>query len=337
MRADRLLTILLLLQANRRVTAQKLAKRLEVSERTIYRDIEALSAAGVPVYAERGPGGGCALLGEYRSGLTGLNEGDVRTLLLSGVPGPLADLGLDKALEAALLKLLAALPSSRRPEVERARQRLHLDAAAWNAPDMEEIPHLRAIQEAVWQDRTLRLSYRRKDWQVVERVVEPLGLVAKASIWYLVGRVNGQQRVYRVSRVQAATLTEETFERPADFDLAAYWADWLAGFRGALAAYPVTARFAAEAIPAIPHVFGEAAHALIEQAGPPDTNGRITLQLTFESLEVACAMLLGFGPLVEVLEPLDLRGRIIQQAESIVAFYRQREAAQYQGTSPTAG
>lgn len=335
MRADRLLTILLLLQANRRVTAQKLAKRLEVSERTIYRDIEALSAAGVPVYAERGPGGGCTLLGEYRSGLTGLNEGDVRTLLLSGVPGPLADLGLDKALEAALLKLLAALPSARRPEVERARQRLHLDAAAWNAPDVEETPHLRTIQEAVWQDRKLRLSYRRKDWEVVERVVEPLGLVAKASIWYLVGRVDGQQRVYRVSRVQAVTLTEETFERPADFDLAAYWAEWLAGFRGALAIYPVTARFAPEAIPAIPHVFGEAAHALIEQAGPPDREGRITLQLTFESGAVACSMLLGFGPLVEVLEPPELRQRVIQQAENIVAFYRQ--APQYEGTSPTNG
>ena len=335
MRADRLLTILLLLQANRRITAQKLAKRLEVSERTIYRDIEALSAAGVPVYAERGPGGGCALLGEYRSGLTGLNEGDVRTLLLSGVPGPLADLGLDKALEAALLKLLAALPSARRPEVERARQRLHLDSAAWNAPDAEEIPHLRAMQEAVWQDRTLRLSYRRKDWDVVERVVEPLGLVAKASIWYLVGRVNGQQRVYRVSRVQAATLTEETFERPKNFDLAAYWAEWLAGFRGALAIYPVTARFAPEAIPTIPHVFGEAAHALIEQAGAPDREGRITLQLTFENGVVACSMLLGFGPLVEVLEPPELRQRVIQQAENIVAFYRQ--APQYEGTSPTNG
>ena len=322
MRADRLLTILLLLQANRRITAQKLAKRLEVSERTIYRDIEALSAAGVPVYAERGPGGGCALLGEYRSGLTGLNEGDVRTLLLSGVPGPLADLGLDKALEAALLKLLAALPSAGRPEVERARQRLHLDAAAWNAPDVEEIPHLHAIQEAVWQDRKVRLSYRRKDWKAVERVVEPLGLVAKASIWYLVGRVDGQQRVYRVSRVQAVTLTEETFERPEDFDLAAYWAEWLAGFRGELATYAATARFAPEAIPAIPHVFGEAAHTLIEQAGPPDIEGRITLQLTFENREVACGRLLSFGQSVEVLEPPELRQRVIQQAENIVAFYR---------------
>ncbi len=130
MRADRLLSMLLLLQANRRITAQKLAEKLEVSERTIYRDLEALSAAGVPVYAERGPGGGCTLLGDYRTTLTGLNEADVRTLLLSGVPRPLADLGLDKALEVALLKLLAALPSARRPDAERARGRLHLDAAA---------------------------------------------------------------------------------------------------------------------------------------------------------------------------------------------------------------
>jgi predicted DNA-binding transcriptional regulator YafY len=318
--------MLLLLQANRRVTAQKLAEKLEVSERTIYRDLEALSAAGVPVYAERGPGGGCTLLGDYRTTLTGLNEADVRTLLLSGVPRPLADLGLDKALEAALLKLLAALPSAHRPDAERARQRLHLDAAAWSAPDIEEIPHLRTLQEAVWQDRKVLLHYRTRSRVTSERLVEPLGLVAKASVWYLVGRVAGEMRVYRVSRVQAVVLTDETFERPADFDLAAYWRDWCAQFRATFTQYPAVLRVAPEAIPILSHYFGEAAQALLDHSDPPDADGWVTLRPTFETIEGACSMALGLGAWVEVLEPAELRERVIQQAASVLAFYAQRQA-----------
>lgn len=324
MRADRLLSILLLLQANRRITAQKLAARLEVSERTIYRDLEALSVAGVPVYAERGPGGGCALLGEYRTSLTGLNEADVRALLLSGVPRPLADLGLDRALEAAMLKLVVALPSARRPDAERARQRLHLDAAAWNNPGTEDVPHLRALQEAVWQERKVRLTYRRNDQMVVERLVNPLGLVAKTSIWYLVGMVEDGIRAYRVSRVQSASLTDEPFERPAGFDLAAYWADWCAQFRASLSHYPVTLRIAPDGIPILPQIFGERTRALIARANPPDAEGWITLCLTFETIDVACSVVLGLGTLVEVLEPPELRERVVAQAASVVAFYAEK-------------
>jgi predicted DNA-binding transcriptional regulator YafY len=324
MRADRLLSMLLLLQANRRLTAQKLAEKLEVSERTIYRDLEALSAAGVPVYAERGPGGGCALLGEYRTTLTGLNEADVRTLLLSGVPRPLADLGLDKALEVALLKLVAALPSARRSDAEQARQRLHLDAAAWNTPAIDETPHLRILQEAIWQERKVRLSYRTRSRVVNERLVEPLGLVAKTNVWYLVSRKEGEMRVYRVSRMQSAVMTDEPFERPADFDLAAYWADWCARFRATLRQYPTVLRFAPEAIPILPHFFGEGAHALIDEADPPDAQGWFTLRPTFESIEAACGMALNLGIRVEVLEPAELRERVIEQAANVVAFYARK-------------
>ncbi|HEY7350537.1 MAG TPA: transcriptional regulator [Ktedonobacterales bacterium] len=324
MRADRLLSMLLLLQANRRVTAQKLAEKLEVSERTIYRDLEALSAAGIPVYAERGPGGGCTLLGEYRTTLTGLNESDVRTLLLSGVPRPLADLGLDKALEVALLKLLAALPSARRPDAEGARQRLHLDAAAWSAPEVEEVPHLRILQEAVWQERKVRLSYRTRSRVVNERLVEPLGLVAKTHVWYLVSRIAGEMRVYRLSRMQSVELTDETFERPDDFDLAAYWVDWCARLRATFTHYPAVLRLAPEAMPILPHFFGEGAHALLDQGGPPDADGWVTLHPTFETIEEACSMALGLGDWVEVLEPAELRERVIRQAASVVAFYAQR-------------
>ncbi len=324
MRASRLLSLLLLLQANRRITAQKLAEKLEVSERTIYRDLEALSAAGIPVYAERGPGGGCGLLGDYRTTLTGLNEADVRTLLLSGVPRPLADLGLDKALEAALLKLLAALPSAHRSDAEQARQRLHLDAAAWNTPVMETMPHLRILQEAIWQERKVRLCYRTRSRVVNERLVEPLGLVAKTNVWYLVSRKEGEMRVYRVSRMQSVALTDEAFERPAHFDLAAYWADWCARFRATFTQYPAVLRVAPEAIPLLSHYFGEGAHALLDQGEPPDAEGWVTVRPTFETIEAACSMALGLGAWVEVLEPAELRERIMRQAASVLAFYEQR-------------
>ena len=194
MRADRLLSILMYLQARGRMTAYELAEELEVSERTIYRDLEALHAAGVPVLAERGPGGGCQLPEEYKVSLTGLTENEVRGLFLSPVSGPLADLGMGKALEAAMLKLSAALPSTHRRDVERMRQRVLVDTAQWFRPS-EPVPYLPLLQEAVWQDRTLRFTYRRADGVHVKRTLDPYALVAKSSIWYLVGAAVDHARI----------------------------------------------------------------------------------------------------------------------------------------------
>ncbi len=207
MRADRLLSILLLLQTRGRITAGRLAEMLEVSERTIYRDLDALSAAGIPVYAERGPGGGCALTDGYRTNLTGLTETEIRTLFVPGVHGPLADLGLGRVLEDALLKLMAALPSVHRHDAQRVRQRLLLDAAGWFRGE-EPVPYLHTVQEAIWQDRALMLTYRRPDGVNTERLVDPYGLVAKASIWYLVAldRAAAEMRVFRVSRITEAAV-----------------------------------------------------------------------------------------------------------------------------------
>jgi predicted DNA-binding transcriptional regulator YafY len=171
----------MLLQTRKKVTAQTLAKRLEVSERTIYRDLEALSSAGIPVYAERGPRGGWSLLEDYRVNLNRLTESEVNTLFMSGAAGPLTDLGLGKAREDALLKLLAALPSVYRSNAERARQRIHLDAASWFHRG-EEVPYVPLVQEAVWNDRRLRLTYQRGDNELIERGVDRYGLVAKASV-----------------------------------------------------------------------------------------------------------------------------------------------------------
>ncbi len=320
MRADRLLILLLLLQTRGRVTAQTLAKRLEVSERTIYRDLEALSLAGVPVYAERGPGGGWKLLDDYRTNLTRLTETEVNTLFMSGVAGPMADLGLGKAGEDALLKLLAALPTVYRNNAERARQRIHLDAAGWFRRE-EEVPYLQVVQEAVWNDRRLRLTYLRSGVDLVERLVDPYGLVAKASVWYLVASSAREMRVYRVSRIQAVEMTEERFDRPTDFDLRTFWAQWSAEFETGLLRYPVTLRVAPDAISTLPHVLGDWVQTLIKQAGPADADGWITLSLLFEGLPEARSRLFGLGTVIEILEPQELRDSLADFAARIATFY----------------
>ncbi|MDQ2717979.1 MAG: YafY family transcriptional regulator [Chloroflexota bacterium] len=322
MRADRLLSMLMVLQIKGHATAHELAERLEVSERTIYRDLEALSSAGVPVYTERGPGGGCVLAEGYRTNLTGLTESEVRTLFMSGVPALLANLELGRSLEAALLKLLATLPTSHRSGAEHARQRIHLDPVAWGRAE-EEVPHMRAIQEGIWQDRRLLLTYRKGDGSIVERLIDPLGLVAKASIWYLVGTVAGQMRVFRVSRTQDARLTDEPSQRPQDFDLPAFWKQWSHDFEASWPRYPVTFRADPRMLPSLPQMYGEGMHEIIKRAGPADKDGWVTLHMTFESLEMARGSMLSLGTWVEVLSPQELREHVIDFARGIVEFYEQ--------------
>ena len=320
MRADRLLSLLMLLQARGRITAEKLAEELEVSVRTIYRDIEALSIAGVPVYTERGPGGGCALMDTYRTDLTGLTKDEVRALFMLRIPAPLAELGVSQELKAALLKLAAALPADRRQDEERVRQRIHLDSVEWFQAK-EPVPHLRTIQQAVWEDRRLHLSYHLPFETQVGRLVNPYGLVAKASVWYLVCARDSHIRVHRVSHVLDARLTDESFERPADFDLATYWNAWCAEVEENRPTYPVTVRVAPDLVPFLARYFGDGIRDVTGRAGPPDAGGRITLTLPFETLEAARERILGFGRAMEVLEPQALRESVLDFATQIVALY----------------
>ncbi len=323
MRADRLLSLLMLLQTRGRMTAQELAEELETSVRTIYRDMDALSTAGVPVYAERGPGGGCALLDSYRTNLTGLTEDEVRALFMLSIPAPLAELGVSQELKAALLKLSAALPAARRHDESHVRQRIHLDWAGWHQPE-EPVPHLQTIHQAVWQDRRLRITYSLEmplSMKQFERLVDPYGLVAKAGIWHLACAGDGRMRVLRVSQILDVHITGERFQRPADFDLAAFWEHWCARQEENRPSYFVTARVSPIIIPFLPHYFGEPIHAAIALAGPPDAEGWMTLTLSFENARAARERILSFGSAVEVLEPEPLRKSIIDFATQIVAFY----------------
>ena len=331
MRADRLLSILLLLQVNTRLTARALAERLEVSERTILRDMEALGAAGVPVTAERGTGGGWGLLQEYRTDLTGLNAAETRSLFLVPSSRLLADLGMGRDADAALIKLRAALSARSRRDVELTRERLHVDGAGWYQSG-EAFPLLPALQEAVWQERQVQMEYQRADGTTLGRLVNPLGLVAKGSVWYLVAESEGSLRSYRVSRVQAVCLTDLPCIRPPDFDLAAFWEQSVAELKANVPRYPATLRVAPDLLARL----RRSRPPQVEREDEPDEAGWTTLSVIFEVEEEACDFILRLGAGAEVLEPACLRARVRQIAESIVAVYSP-QAAQSPDQAPSGG
>lgn len=322
MRADRLLSLLMLLQTRGRMTAADLAAELEASQRTVYRDLDALSAAGIPVYAERGPGGGCALLDSYRTTLTGLTPLETRALFMLSVPAPLAELGVSQELRAALLKLSAAVPADRRPAEASARTRIHLDSIWW-FQEKEPVPHLATVQEALWADRLLQLTlvYRAIHEVELQRVGAPYGLVAKTSVWYLVWHDGDRVRADPVSTIADARVLDKAFERPADFDLVAFWQEWCHQVEADRPSYPVVARVAPDFAPFLARHFGRGVREAIAAAGPPDQEGWITVTLPYENVYEARGQLLSFGRGVEVLQPEALRRTVLDFARQTVALY----------------
>lgn len=319
MRASRLVALLLLLQARGGQTAAELARELEVSERTIHRDVEALSAAGVPIYAERGPHGGIRLVDGYRTRLTGMTPDEAEALFLSGLPGPAAELGLGTVVTAARLKVLAALPPELRARASRLVERFHLDASGWFQVG-EAVPHLAELADAVWETERLEVEYERGDKRVV-RLLEPLGLVLKAGVWYLVGRTEGQARTYRVSRVRNVTRTGERFERPDGFDLAAFWTESSAAYERDVPRLEVVVRVEPARVGLLRARVGERAFADAERLDGEDPDGWLRLRLWLEWPEEAPGMLLGVGPYLEVVEPLELRERVARLAQRVMERY----------------
>jgi predicted DNA-binding transcriptional regulator YafY len=318
MRADRLVSLVLLLQARGRLPARALAAELEVSVRTVYRDIAALNTAGVPVVTESGPNGGCWLLDGYRFPLRGLSAEEASALLVLGVPAAVAELGLADALAAAQRKISV---TSGNGDQEPAL--IHLDMPRW-FHGAEHVPHLPALASAVRERRQLRLGYRRgDDGPETTRVVNPLGLVNKGGIWYLVAAAAGrdQPTVYRAGRVVSALVLVDTFARPPGFDLAAFWADWSASFQSSRPKVEVRLRASAAALAAFPEVFGDVGRQVVGAAGPPDAAGFSTVTLTFEHETAAVQRLAGFGGQVEVLSPASVRTRLVATARQLLEVY----------------
>jgi predicted DNA-binding transcriptional regulator YafY len=345
-RAARLISLVLLLQSRGTMTAPEIARELEVSERTVYRDVLALGAAGVPVYADRGRTGGYRLLGGYRTRLTGLTREEAEALFLAGLPGPAGDMGLADAVAAAELKVLAALPPALRDAPARAGQRFHLDVPGWFR-DADPPPLLAELAGAVWQDRVVELRYRRAG-QEVTRVVQPYGLVLKNGVWYLVGRVDGGYRTYRVDRVLSVAVRDDRFDRDGDFDLGGHWRAAAGEFLRGMLAERVTLRLSPTGVRLLRHLVEPfAAEVALADAvpesgpgtspgGPPDGDGSdpagsggdgsggrgwVVTRLPVESIEVAYTVLLAFGPEAEVLAPPRLRAMLADAAGRLGRLY----------------
>ncbi len=313
MKADRLIALLLLLQSRRQCSARVLAEQLEVSERTIYRDVDALGAAGIPVYAERGPSGGIVLADGYRRALTNFSEDEVRALFVSGM-SPLADLGLERGLSRALEKLHGALADVHQRAAEKSRARIHLDQRRWNQPEPPR-PLLTTLRRAVWDDRRLRIRYEDRNKTPSTRTIDPFGLVSKAGVWYLIARYNDEMRSFRVERIRAAEELQERFERPADFDLERYWTDSSARFaevsRGADCI--VTLRARNDALDRITYYW---------PAEIVEKKHRVSLvRVTFPGREVALFALLAWSEVATLVEPAELRELIAQRARQALKRY----------------
>ena len=319
MRASRLLSIMMLLQAKGRMSAETLAHELEVSVRTIYRDIDQLSAAGVPVYADLGRNGGFALLDGWRTRLTGLTAPEARALFLSGLPGPAGELGLGDEVAAAELKLLAALPADWQGEAQRMASRFHLDPKGWfHAGPKPEF--LKLVAEAVWSEKRIVITY--DSWtQVSERLVEPLGLVLKGGIWYLVGRRETGLRTYRLSQIQALTLTGEIFERPKDFDLPSHWREATAAFEREVYIGVARVRATRIGISRLKDISGAIKDAIDAQPLAFDAEGWALLDVPIEEEKWATREMTRAGAEVEVLEPATLRERMAEIAKRLARAY----------------
>ncbi len=314
MRADRLISIVLLLQANGRMTAETLASRLECSQRTILRDMDALSSAGVPVIAERGTGGGWRLIDGYETKLTGLTPAEIRSLFLARPPALLAELGIKEAADAAWLKLRAALPVGVREQAEFVRQRLLIDSRNWR-DSAESLTSLPVLLEALWTGQRLKFLYEKADGEASEREVDPLGLVARANRWYLVAARGDERRTYRVSRIQSAQLLPERCSRPEKFDLAAYWEASTNRFREHLPRYDATFLVTEHILPWVCY----RPWRVVEQV--PAGNHRYRVALRFDAPEEARQFALGLGSELEVLEPQELRDYVIATSQAVLAAY----------------
>ncbi|OLT13950.1 transcriptional regulator [Pseudonocardia sp. CNS-139] len=332
MRASRLVTLLFTLQRRRGATAAELARELEVSERTVYRDVAALSAAGVPLWTEPGRGGGIRLVDNWRTRLDGLTAQEAAAIFAVGAPQVLAELGMSAALAGAQAKLLATLPAELRDHARTVAERFHLDAPGWfHTP--QQVTHLAAVAEAVWEQRTLRVTYRRRTdtggrqpaepagWvDQVERTIEPLGLVLKAGTWYVAARGRDTVLTYRVDRITRAEPTGDAFDRPAGFDLAEWWAGAAGRFEAKMLRTSVRLRLGPRGLRMLPRVADpDAGLRAVAHAGPPDAEGWRAVELDVEDVTVAAGQLTALAGEVEALDPPELRAALAANGAALAA------------------
>lgn len=313
MRADRLLAMAMLLQSRGKMTATALADELGVSRRTILRDVEALSFAGIPIYTDGGHGGGIALDENYRTSLTGLKESEIRALFVSGSSSLLHDIGMGEAAESTLRKLSAALPERHQPAVEHVRQRIHIDPVWW-WHDSQPLPFWADLQQAVFEDRPIRVVYEHYNGEVVERVLEPYSLVAKASHWYVIARRDDEFRIYRASRFHGVTLLDTHFQRDESFDLGTFWNERLREFTDTLAEFTFTLRLHSSRL-TFARWLTPGRCQIIEPAGE---DGWLTARFHLEAMDLAKMLVFGLGTDAVVLDPPELQQAVLDTARQLL-------------------
>jgi len=318
MRASRLLSTLILLQIHGRVSARALAERFEVSKRTIYRDIDELSAAGVPVYAERGAAGGFALLDGWQTKLTGMTGEEAEAILLSSLPATAADLGLGDTAATARLKLFAAMPAQSSAAAQRVADRFHFDPVPWHRRPAPRRDDLRLLARAVWECRRLRLTY--DSWTgPKQRTLEPLGIVLKAGEYYFMALRRGRPAIHKLDYARDLVLLDEGFDRPPDFELAAAWRDALDTFEASLRRDVARLRVGASAMARLGSLNADMAEPIL--AAVPDKAGWREVEVPIESIAFAAGQLLGFGAAIEVLSPDTLRAELKARAAAVAELY----------------
>lgn len=315
MRADRLLTILLLLQNRGKMTSRELANTLEVSERTVFRDMEALSASGVPVFAERGREGGWMLTEGYRTSLTGMKPKEIASLLLSADVSLLSDLSIHEDFSSAVRKLEAASSPQTSSPAAYLSQRIHIDGASWHPSD-EKYPFLSVLQDALWEDRKVKITYDRNN-EPQTRLINPLGLVAKRGVWYVVAEREGEIRTYRVSRLVTAEATNESFQRPDPFDLKSYWEQSTLAFKASLPRYPATLLVKENIL----KEFRRERFVTVTNIEEASDSEWLSVEAEFNTVESACRIVLSFSPSVIVTAPQELREKLLAALQETFTLY----------------
>jgi predicted DNA-binding transcriptional regulator YafY len=320
MRADRLLTLILLLQTHGKLTAKELAEKVGVSRRTILRDISALSFSGIPVYSAGGHGGGIALIEEYRTTLTGLNKLEVQTLFVTNNQHALADVGLGAAAEQLLMKLLAALPNAHHSTADHIRQRLMIDPTWWWHDNTTTPPFWDDLQKAVYEDKLIETTYENFDGKVTQRVLAPYSLICKSSLWYLLAERDGELRTYRVTRFYTLRMLDQSFSRRPDFDLPAYWQAHAQDLEKTLSEYQCTLRVHPERVAFVQWL----TPGRWELDDGQDKKGWLTISVRLDSDVLAKMLVFGLAGFVEVLEPPELEPAVLAQARSLLKPHKSK-------------
>lgn len=321
MRADRLISLIMLLQTHEQMTADELSQELEVSTRTIYRDILALNTAGVPIYTDRGPGGGISLLESYRTSLTGFSEEEARALFMLNIPNALVELGVGQKLKSALLKLTVALPPGQQAVQSRTQQRIYLDSTSWSEP-AQPSAQLGVLHQAVWQDKLVKLVYRGNFDTKVEFELEPLGLVAKMNSWYLVGKDKSYMRVLNVADILEVEISDHQYRRDEAFDLADFWMNWCRSSQNRRSFYPVQLRIAPGLLTKLHLYLGESVKYIVQADDQNESKAWKKVTIFYDHFFSARESILNFGNAAEILEPEALRLSVIDFAQQIINYYR---------------